>query len=140
VTATVQGCEACHQADPTATPKPIFSNADNHHGTGIGATDPLQCNWCHNVTSGITIRQCEACHGVKSIHNIQVDTPAAANLGSIVPGAENLGYGHIGNDYDCKGCHWSWFGNSAPFTAATVPLSTARAFTLPALAKRPALP
>lgn len=120
-TAIVQGCEACHQAAPAATPKPIFSNADTHHGTGIGQPGQGDCTWCHSVTSSITIRQCESCHGVKSLHNIQADTPAAANLGSIVPGAENLGYGHIGNNWDCQGCHWSWYGNSSPFTAATVP-------------------
>lgn len=120
-TAVVQGCEACHQADAAATPKPIFSNADTHHGTGIGQPGQGDCTWCHSVTSSITIRQCEACHGVKSLHNIQADTPAAANLGTIVPGSEDLGYGHIGNNWDCNGCHWSWYGNSAPFTAATVP-------------------
>lgn len=115
-TAIVQGCEACHQASASATPKPIFSNADTHHGTGI-----QNCTLCHDVAAGITIRQCEACHGVKSLHNIQKDTPATANLGSVAPGAESAGYGHIGENFDCQGCHWSWYGNSAPFTAATVP-------------------
>lgn len=123
-TATVQGCEACHQADPAATPKPIFSNADTHHGTGIGQPGQGDCTWCHSVTSSITIRQCEACHGVKSLHNIQSDTPNPANLGQFVPGAESLGYSHIGNNWDCQGCHWSWYGNSSPFTAATVPFVT----------------
>lgn len=119
---TVQGCEACHQAAPNAidpktnTVRPIFSNQDTHHGTGI--TD---CNLCHNTSSNVPIRQCEVCHGVNSLHNIQRDSPNTANLGSINPGLEDLGWGHIGNNWDCQGCHWSWFGNSSPFTDATVP-------------------
>lgn len=120
----VHGCQACHQADATATPKPIFSNKDTHHGTGLGATDVTQCTWCHDTTPGaITIRQCESCHGVKSLHNIQVNTPATANPTTIVPGAETAGYGHIGANWDCNGCHWNWYsGSSAPFTSATVPM------------------
>lgn len=121
VNAIVQGCEACHQADPSVSPLAIFSNADTHHGTGIGLDDDRKCNWCHNVASGITIRQCEACHGVKSLHNIQVNTPATANLATIVPGAEIRGYGHIGNNTDCQGCHTSIVGSSSPFSAAIVP-------------------
>ena len=123
VTAIVQGCEACHQADPAATPVPLFSNADTHHGTNIGADDAAKCNWCHNVSTpdAITIRQCEACHGVKSLHNIQVNTPAAANLTSVVPGAEDRGYGHIGSNTDCQGCHTSIVGSSSPFSAAIIP-------------------
>lgn len=120
-TIITQGCAACHQADPTAVP-PIFSNADLHHGTNIGSF--LQpggvgaCNWCHDA--GSTIRGCEQCHGVKSLHNIQFDSPNANNLGSIVPAKEDFGYGHIGNNMDCQGCHSSWNGSIDDATAATV--------------------
>ena len=123
-TITVQGCEACHQASTAATPQ-IFSNANTHHGTNIGSfIQPGgigDCNWCHD--SQTTIRGCEACHGVKSLHNIQANTPNANNLGTIIPGNEDLGYGHIGNNWDCVGCHGSWTGSSAN-TTATAPAIT----------------
>lgn len=120
----VQGCAACHQADTTATPQ-IYGNNDLHHGTNIGGfvnkvSFVGDCTWCHDQTT--SIRGCEQCHGVKSLHNIQADSTNAANLGKIVPGNEALGYGHIGNNWDCNGCHWSWTGSDVnPETAATVP-------------------
>ncbi len=124
-TIIVQGCAACHQAAPAATPKAIFGNQDTHHGTGIGQGAPGsigECQWCHGTgANSFTIRACEACHGVNSLHSIQFDSPAAANLGSIVPGNESLGYGHIGNNWDCQGCHFSWTGTSTGLTTATVP-------------------
>lgn len=121
-TILVQGCAACHQANASANP-PIFSNADTHHGTNIGSF--LQpggigdCTWCHNAQA--PIRGCEACHGVKSLHNIQANTPNPNNLSTIVPGNEDLGYGHIGNNWDCVGCHGSWTGSADATTAATAP-------------------
>lgn len=125
-TIIVQGCAACHQPDPAATPRAIFSNMDLHHGTGIGQGGPNSigtCQWCHGTgADSFTIRGCEVCHGVNSLHNIQADSPNSANLGSILPGQEDLGYGHIGNNWDCTGCHWSWTGSSAgDITTATVP-------------------
>ena len=117
----VQGCRACHQGDPAATP-PLFDNIGTHHGTGLGFSGTGQCTWCHTDQLGtLDIRACERCHGVKSLHNIQADSPNANNLGSIVPGQENLGYGHIGNNWDCQGCHASWFGNAGGMTTATAP-------------------
>lgn len=145
VQAIVQGCEACHQAsaaaiDPkTNLPRPISSNADTHHGTGIGAKDPVtgatigigQCEWCHNFNNpGLEIRQCESCHGVKSLHNIQLKSAT----GTVSPGNEAAGFGHIGNNWDCQGCHWSWYGNAAsnPATAIVPSLTGQSAYTLAA--------
>jgi hypothetical protein len=125
-TEIVQGCAACHQASLTATPK-IYDNQTLHHGTGIGQGAPGtfgQCTWCHNTSAGTNsnIRGCENCHGINSLHSIQFDSPNAANRGTIVPGAEDLGYGHVGNNYDCVGCHNSWTGASTGSdTTATVP-------------------
>jgi hypothetical protein len=106
------GCKACHRADATLG---LAENNMTHHGTGIGipvATGGAggECTWCHrgsqaDPTTFLNIRTCEECHGVRSLHNIQVDTPATANPGVIVPGQESLGYGHIGNNRDCWGCH-----------------------------------
>lgn len=124
-TIIVQGCEACHQPDPTAVNPftnrtlPISSINNTHHREG------LNCSLCHPNPHGVPldIRVCEACHGIKSLHNIQKNSPAPANLGTIVPGQEELGWGHIGNNWDCNGCHWSWVGNSSDaVSAATVPI------------------
>ena len=124
----VQGCAACHQANPSATPI-IYSNADTHHGTGLGSTlnNPVvgQCTWCHATAAGSsTIRTCEKCHGVKSLHNIQVPTKTS----TVVPGGETAGYGHIGNDWDCVGCHYSWVSASSTggLTTAVIPAITGR--------------
>lgn len=135
---TVQGCYACHQPDPTAIdPKTnlvraISSNADTHHGTGIGAVGGIgQCEWCHNFSAPASeIRQCESCHGVKSLHNIQLKS----STGTVSPGNEALGFGHIGNNWDCQGCHWSWYGNAAnnPATAIVPSLSGQSSYTLAA--------
>lgn len=124
-TIIVQGCEACHQADPTAVNPltnrtlPIASTYNTHHREG------LDCLLCHPNPHGVPldIRVCQACHGVKSLHNIQKNSPAIANPGTIVPGQEEPGWGHIGANWDCNGCHWSWVGNSTSvFSTATVPI------------------
>lgn len=142
---TVQGCYACHQPNATAIdPKtnlvrPISSNADTHHGTGIGAVDPLtniktgigECTWCHNfIDPSQTLRQCETCHGVKSLHNIQQKSAT----GTVTPGQMAAGFGHIGANWDCQGCHWSWYGNAAsnPATAIVPALKDQSAYTLAA--------
>jgi len=135
-TIIVQGCEACHQ--PSATQQ-IFANKDTHHSTGIGQDgSPVgNCTWCHAATgtdNNFTIRACEACHGIASLHSIQGDSPNAANLGTIVASNEDKGFGHVGNNWDCQGCHFSWTGTAdSAATAATAPfVSDMSAVTLPA--------
>ncbi|MCZ7359904.1 MAG: IPT/TIG domain-containing protein [Candidatus Methanoperedens sp.] len=46
---------------------------------------------------------CEKCHSVQDLHNIQYD--AANTIANKIPG-----YGHIGNNSDCNGCHQGWAG------------------------------
>lgn len=118
------GCAACHQSASAAAdvgPKDIKTNADTHHGTGLGAPTNItgqpfvvgDCTWCHKGQLGdpdfLDIRTCERCHGVKSLHNIQNPTgagPSGTVTGTgVVPGAMPLGFGHVGNDFDCWGCH-----------------------------------
>ena len=106
---------------------PILVNHDTHHFTGLPGVeiDPVTgaeaCLWCHQplfpgATIGVPkedefdIRTCENCHGISSLHNIQVDSNAD---GQITPGSEIPRWGHIGNNADCNGCHG--------FTAATAP-------------------
>lgn len=134
-TVIVQGCEACHQASTTLQ---IFANKDTHHSTGIGQDlSPVgNCTWCHAATgseNNFTIRACEACHGIASLHNIQADSPNAANLGTIVASNEEPGFGHVGNNWDCVGCHYSWTGTAVSDTTATAPfVNEISAITLPA--------
>ncbi|MCJ7601564.1 MAG: hypothetical protein MUO63_08695 [Desulfobulbaceae bacterium] len=100
-------CTYCHAAGidtSTGGNIAVFSNADTHHGIGLvnAAGDPFaKCTVCH--TGDITMRLCEACHGIKSLHNIQVDSDDADAV--IIPGTEASYYGHIGSNEDCMGCH-----------------------------------
>jgi hypothetical protein len=67
------------------------------------------------------IRRCEACHGINSLHNIQIDSPAAGNAGDIIPGAEDAYWGHIGNNDDCVGCHGFVTASAAPGSGPVIP-------------------
>ena len=109
-------CTYCHAAGSVTDPAflgpfgpvpNVLSNQATHHSTGFGIQGD-KCFWCHGapVASGAQeMRKCQNCHSVATLHNIQADSPAAGNLGRIVPGAENLGWGHVGANWDCNGCH-----------------------------------
>jgi len=116
-------CDFCHDAGlDTASGLDVLTNQQTHHSTGLN-TDS-QCVWCHDVFApdNEKIRQCEACHGVASLHNIQVDSDNAANLGTIAPGEENAYWGHIGHNDDCYGCHgFSALSAAAPFSGPVIP-------------------
>lgn len=90
----VGGCEACHEPYSSADPA-IESNPNTHHNLTEFSED--NCALCH-VSEGVTldIRLCEKCHGVKSLHNIQYDYDNTVG---------ELGNGHIGDNWDCYGCH-----------------------------------
>jgi hypothetical protein len=94
------------------------------HNTGRGGT--------YNQQSGpgfdLHIRICEECHGPDSLHNIQDDSPASDNLGTIVVGGEEPGYGHVGADgsageSDCWGCHGFGFdaASAVPVGGPVIP-------------------
>jgi len=106
------GCEACHQADLSATPN-ILSNVDSHHNEIFGVTAGYQCTWCHiSQGNALDIRRCEDCHSVATIHNIQYNYTQTNG---------QLGYGHIGTNWDCNGCHAFWDAGAAnPFPGPTV--------------------
>jgi hypothetical protein len=104
---------------------PILINHDTHHFTGATGLVPGGACWfCHPVRTptrtAADMRACETCHGIPSLHNIQVDSPAVLNIGSINPGAEDAYWGHIGNNTDCNGCHGFSVAN-APDTGPVIP-------------------
>ena len=101
--AKIGGCEACHEPDSTVDPQ-IGSNSNTHHN--LSGFTAYNCNLCHSSddstgTPGeggavLDIRYCERCHGIKSLHSIQYENDDISG---------ELGYGHIGNSWDCWGCH-----------------------------------
>ncbi len=103
----------------------IRNNADLHHATTYAWDGSLDCLVCHDIRDPLSIRVCERCHGPDSLHNIQADSPRASNLGTIVVGGEDAGYGHVGRDAgpgdsDCWGCH-GFASASAPRAGPIIP-------------------
>jgi hypothetical protein len=103
-------CTYCHDNDGLPTPV-ILTNMELHHGTNL-ADFGNKCVWCHDfgLPFDEQIRVCEGCHGPGSLHNIQADSPNPNNIGTLVVGGEDAGYGHVGRDAgagdsDCWGCH-----------------------------------
>ena len=124
-------CDYCHGITSADNPVPgysietasqfkIYQSDVTHHSTGFGA-DGTKCTWCHNFSAPAPIRTCENCHGPTSLHNIQ--TSSATPPAPIDPGNESPGYGHIGSNADCNGCHGFTaaagidFGPATPFVA-----------------------
>ena len=107
-------CTYCHNEgiDPVSGIS-VKTNAQNHHGTGIGqeGVSDIDCTLCHKgAGTDYAIRQCTNCHGVKSIHGIQADSNGD---GIITVAGESPYYGHVGSDpQDCKGCHNNFAQNA----------------------------
>jgi len=121
-------CDFCHSSD-SLVPPVIQKNHTLHHETYLDLQQPtFSCAWCHDMSlpGNERIRTCETCHGPDSLHNIQADSPNPNNIGSIVVGGEDAGYGHNGRDAgpgdsDCWGCHGFEMGASAPVSSPVVP-------------------
>ncbi len=123
-------CAHCHDAgeNPGDAVQPntglakadVGSNKNNHHATGVGRVDRgsvHSCTLCHgpgfpgggdpdgklnfDSTSLYSIRGCEVCHGVSTLHLIEFDGEGDG----IDPGMEKPFMGHIGNTINCNGCH-----------------------------------
>ncbi len=125
-------CNFCHDSGTAEDGREIVTNLLSHHGAGFfsGFLGEGPCYWCHideGEDEATKIRKCEGCHGPGSLHNIQVDSPNPSNIGTIVVGGEDAGYGHIGRDAgpgdsDCWGCHgFGTVSASAPLSGPTVP-------------------
>ncbi len=52
---------------------------------------------------------CEKCHSVRDLHNIETASPGRDITQTLTD--EIPGYGHIGNNSDCNGCHQGWAGS-----------------------------
>ncbi len=101
--------------DGTTTMINIFTNMENHHGTGFA--DEGKCFWCHtpNQLGGSVkdeIKSCQRCHDIDTLHNIEFDAVGDG----IQPGQEEAYFGHIGNVANCWGCH----GNNKSEASLTV--------------------
>ncbi|MHB8971573.1 MAG: hypothetical protein ACYC3X_18405 [Pirellulaceae bacterium] len=117
-------CDYCHDDDGLELPT-IRTTADLHHATTYAWDGSLDCLLCHDIQDSLNIRVCEGCHGPDSLHNIQADSPNSGNLGTIVVGGEDAGYGHVGRDVgpgdsDCWGCHGFSIA-SAPQSGPIIP-------------------
>ncbi len=123
-------CTFCHNEGVEAVSGiPVKTNAVNHHSTGVGQVgvmvgnelSQLDCTLCHDQAgSDWAIRRCEDCHGIASLHTIQADTN---NDGNITVYGETAGFGHIGQESDCIGCHGGYLGasNGIPYGGPVVP-------------------
>lgn len=117
-------CNYCHDTDNLDQDLAVIrDNHDLHHYAGRAGEGGLgaRCAWCHDEDRGASFRTCQNCHGPDSLHNIQADSPAEGNIGTIVIGGEEAGWGHVGRDAgpgdsDCWGCH-----GFAGITMATAP-------------------
>jgi hypothetical protein len=122
-------CNFCHNT-ATGSPTPtldlasgvwVYRNAETHHSTGF-VLDGGKCSWCHyqgtSVPQALSIRTCQGCHGVKSLHNIQLGLGATTQ-----PGNEPPYLGHIGNQWDCWGCHGNngQIMSAAPYSGPVIP-------------------
>jgi hypothetical protein len=117
-------CNYCHDDDGLASPT-IRNNSDLHHATSYAVDGSLDCLLCHDMLNPLSIRVCERCHGPDSLHSIQADSLKPENLGTIVVGGEDAGYGHVGRDVgpgdsDCWGCH-GFATSSAPRSGPMIP-------------------
>jgi hypothetical protein len=113
-------CNFCHSSG-TGSDAPgqeesgveVFRNGTLHHTAGVHWDRYREfvnggCEFCHGnplTTDGdaLMLRNCQQCHGFESLHNIQADSPNPDNIGTIVVGGEDYGYGHIGIDDPVRG-------------------------------------
>ncbi len=100
-------CTYCHYTGTDdISGQVVHINYVNHHGTGVGqpgSGSVHSCDLCHQPSAppDFTIRGCERCHGMSSLHNIEYDAVGDG----IVVGEEEPYFGHIGNQKNCDGCH-----------------------------------
>jgi hypothetical protein len=93
------GCRFCHDTGVTSDGRIVSPSNETHHGTQFYP----DCMMCHGLHGNFnSIRNCEVCHGIDALHNIQTDSNGD---GVVIPGEEAPYFGHIGSPTDCGGCH-----------------------------------
>ena len=135
------GCAYCHNSGTDlASGVSVYTSKDTHHNSGVdkfrnGDPNYNGCQMCHPLDPWTTtIRECEQCHGMESLHNIKADSPkcdeGGGNCecdGDVVIGGELYGYGHVGIDNpgvesDCWGCHgFITSADTAPYSGPITP-------------------
>ncbi len=125
-------CAHCHhQGEDQVTGQLVSSNYQTHHGTGVGQPNSGSvhgCDLCHDMTPpNHTIRRCQRCHGIGSLHNIEFDRDGDG----ITPGGEEPFWGHIGSPANCRGCHGNFPGAGVEAILQTGESPTAGANIVP---------
>jgi hypothetical protein len=109
-------CTYCHSSgtgsnDPgtEGSGVEVYRNGTLHHTAGVHQDRHRNsvnggCEFCHGnpVNYGgdaLALRNCQECHGLESLHNIQADSNGDDE---IVVNGEDYGYGHVGIDDPTK--------------------------------------
>jgi len=105
-------CNWCHVINAAVSPTSVL-RINGTGAWGLGCCGPL-----NNGSSGARLLEfrnssvdalngtaCEKCHSVLSIHNIQFNYSGTNG---------QQGYGHIGANWDCNGCHAFWNAGEVP--------------------------
>lgn len=110
-------------SDPNAGPLRVWLNQSYPQYISLGWDTSMQHVELRNSTllnAGDTVNGtgCEKCHSVYDLHNIEAASPGLTVAQTL---AQNIsGYGHIGNNSDCNGCHQGWYyGTDNPFAGPT---------------------
>lgn len=115
-------CSWCHVTTSPGNPYFIgFINLGNGNsilGVDVRNSTFEQSDFANGFiepgTANVTINGtgCEKCHSVQAIHNTQYNYSATVGL---------QGFGHIGSNWDCNGCHASWDAGSPLMYGAMIP-------------------
>jgi hypothetical protein len=106
-----------YSPDPSASPLRVWLNASYPSYTSMFNWDTSMrhvefrnntiMTWMNDPINGTG---CEKCHSVRDLHNIETGAPGLGLDQAQVLAAQLPGYGHIGNNSDCNGCHQGWAG------------------------------
>ncbi len=103
-------------SDPSANPLRVWLNESYPSYTSMFKWDTSMRHGELRNNTIMTLQNdpingtgCEKCHSVRDLHNIETASPGL-NLSETLR-LEIPGYGHIGNNSDCNGCHQGWAGS-----------------------------
>ena len=112
-------CTWCHvgnssslRADGSANVLRIYLTDPGFGWDTVNRHMELRNSTILNLGDTINGTGCQKCHSVATIHNIQYDYTNTIG---------QLGYGHIGTNWDCDGCHAFWDAGAEAPTGAIIP-------------------